>query len=474
MSWTRPAADLRAQVQKLWERGDLLASVVTGEPLFPRRLTLRGPSSQEMTDRFDAVRAWIGELRRMPHCRVEMREFRHRLFGANAVPAASAWIDSLDDALALIGKRRDASRFGALLELTRACQPPLLAWLAKRPLRALELADEWPACSTSSPGCRRHPRPGVYLRQVDIPGVHSKFIEAQRGVLGELLDLALPPAAIDPSAAGVSQFARRYGFRDKPQRIRFRILDRRHALLAGDPEQDLTLDARSFARIDPQVERVFITENEINFLAFPGGAAQPDPLRRRLRLRDAARGRMAVALPHPLLGRHRHPRLRHPRPVARPFRRRRIVPDGSCDAAGFRHALGRGGPADAARSATTERGGGCPVRRPARQPPAQESASRTGADRFWLGRGPACRTECRARRLKLADICRAAGIARTTLDRYYHDQVKSIDREVLGRLCQYLRVKPGVADFAVKPRTNRATNQQNRRPASADYFFQTI
>jgi hypothetical protein len=104
---------------------------------------------------------------------------------------------------------------------------------------------------------------------VDIPGVHSKFIEAQRGVLGELLDLALPPAAIDPSAAGVSQFARRYGFRDKPQRIRFRILDRRHALLAGDPEQDLTLDARSFARIDPQVERVFITENEINFLAFP-------------------------------------------------------------------------------------------------------------------------------------------------------------------------------------------------------------
>jgi hypothetical protein len=38
MSWTRPAA-LRAQVQKLWDRGDLLASVVTGEPLFPRRLT---------------------------------------------------------------------------------------------------------------------------------------------------------------------------------------------------------------------------------------------------------------------------------------------------------------------------------------------------------------------------------------------------------------------------------------------------
>jgi hypothetical protein len=267
MNWTGPAA-LRAQVQKLWERGDLLAGVVTGEPLFPRRLTLRGPSSQEMTDRFGEVRAWIGELRAMPHCRVEMREFRHRLFGTNAVPQ-EVWIDTLDDALAIVGKRREASRFGGLLEATRACQPELLAWLAKRPLRALEVAEEWHRLLDIVAWLQRHPRPGVYLRQVDIAGVHSKFIEAQRGVLGELLDLALPPAAIDPSAAGVSQFARRYGFRDKPQRIRFRILDRRHALLAGDPEQDLTLDARSFARIDPQVERVFITENEINFLAFP-------------------------------------------------------------------------------------------------------------------------------------------------------------------------------------------------------------
>jgi hypothetical protein len=32
---------------------------------------------------------------------------------------------------------------------------------------------------------------------------------------------------------------------------------------------DITLDAESFARLDPTVSRVFITENETNFLAFP-------------------------------------------------------------------------------------------------------------------------------------------------------------------------------------------------------------
>ena len=214
------------------------------------------------------MRAWIGELRAMPHCRVELREFRHRLFGTNAVPQ-EVWIDSLDDAVAIVGKRREVIRFHALLDLTRECQPSLLDWLARRPLRALELSDEWSRLLAIVAWLQAHPCPGIYLRQVDIPGVHSKFIEAQRGVLGEWFDLALPPEAIDSSAAGASQFARRYGFRDKPKRIRFRFLDRRLLLLPGDLEQDIMLDAGSFARLDARVARVFITENEINFLAFP-------------------------------------------------------------------------------------------------------------------------------------------------------------------------------------------------------------
>lgn len=48
-----------------------------------------------------------------------------------------------------------------------------------------------------------------------------------------------------------------------------------------------------------------------------------------------------------------------------------------------------------------------------------------------------------AKRLKVSDVCRATGVARATLDRYYNDRVKSFDREVLGKLCQFLQVKPG-------------------------------
>ncbi len=172
--------------------------------------------------------------------------------------------------MAFIGKQREAARFMTMLAVTREREARLLAWLAKRPLRALELADVWSKLLDICAWFQAHPRANVYLRQVDIPEVHSKFIEGYRGVLAELLDCVLPPEAIDASRAGVTQFAGRFGLRDKPLRIRFRMLDADKALFrTTDTTQDITLDAASFAQLDPDVRRIFITENEINFLALP-------------------------------------------------------------------------------------------------------------------------------------------------------------------------------------------------------------
>ena len=267
MAWTTPR-DLKAQLSRLWERGELLRPLVTGETVFPLRLTLKGPNSAELTDRFEAVRAWTAELAAMASVRIEWREVRHRVQGFQRLPA-QVWVDTLDGALTLLGKRRDAERLLQLVELTRSTLPALLPWLARRPLQAIDLAELWPRLLAVVRWLVEHPRPGIYLRQVDVPGVHSKFIEAHRAVLSELLDLALPADVIQAERAGLGQFARRYGFLDKPTRIRLRVLDERIRLLPGAARPDVTLDAESFASLDIQVRRVFVTENETNFLAFP-------------------------------------------------------------------------------------------------------------------------------------------------------------------------------------------------------------
>ena len=267
MSWTN-AGDLRAQLRRRWERGELLRAMLTDETGFPLRLRLKGPGSSELADRFEAVRAWVADLVAVPHTRIEWREVKHRVLGAQRLPQ-SVWVDSLEGALALIGKRGDAARFAEILALTRSRQPTLLHWLGKRPLQAIELAADWDRLLAVVDWVVRHPRPGIYLRQVDIPGIHSKFIEAHRGVLCELLDLALPPTAVDAERVGVTRFAGRYGFREKPTHLRLRVLDASVPLLPGPTQPDMTLDAESFARLEIPVRRVFITENETNFLAFP-------------------------------------------------------------------------------------------------------------------------------------------------------------------------------------------------------------
>jgi len=268
MTWTRPQ-DLSAQLQKLWDRGQLLAPLADGDSPFPLRLTLKGPDSRELSERFTEVRDWIAELSANDaHYRIEWRHIKHRVLGDNAVPSA-VWIDTLNDALVQIGQRRAAERFQVLVEQTRQQQPELITWLAKRPLRALELGKNWARLLDIVAWLLAHPRPSIYLRQIDLPGVHSKLIERHRGVLAELLDRVLPAESIDRKYSGVSGFCRRYGFLDKPSRVRLRILDPSIRLLAVHTEQDITLTQTAFAALYPAVSRVFITENEINFLAFP-------------------------------------------------------------------------------------------------------------------------------------------------------------------------------------------------------------
>ncbi|WP_297572441.1 DUF3322 domain-containing protein [uncultured Deefgea sp.] len=262
MSWTSEK-EIKAQLQKRWDKGELLASLLGDAPLFPLRIALKGPSSSELANQFGAVQDWIIALQQSRHFRLEMREIAHRIIGNNVLPQA-VWLDDFAAALALIGKTREATRYQALLaQMPAHLSVVLLPWLQKRSLKLLDLGADWSLLLAVVQWLQAHPRPGIYLRQIDLPGVHSKLIEAHRGVLLELLDLVLPSTDINDAARGVSGFCQRYGFLDKPLRVRFRWAD------SGLGGTDVTLTQADFAQLNAAVERVLITENEINFLSLP-------------------------------------------------------------------------------------------------------------------------------------------------------------------------------------------------------------
>jgi hypothetical protein len=270
MGWTTPD-DITAEVKKLWDRGTILAAGVRGESLFPFSIRIRRPTSRDVLDRFDEVRTWARSLESSSRVDgragyvLEWEEIDHRLRGRNRIPVVAV-VPTEADALALVRKGEQARRFRALADVTWRAFPELTEWLAKRPLVVLEHADDWERVLTVISWFRDNPRPGIYLRQIEVAGIDTKFVESRRGVLSELLDAVLAPEAIDREALGARAFEQRYGLRAKPLVIRFRSLDARCSV-AG--LRDVATTAAEFAGLSLPVSRVFLTENEINGLAFP-------------------------------------------------------------------------------------------------------------------------------------------------------------------------------------------------------------
>lgn len=266
-AWSSPR-DIVASVQRMWDSGAILAAHLDESTLFPHEVRLRQPSVAAMGEQFDLVRDWIGALLRSSSAeRYELvwRDINHRQLGRNRIPIA-AIVDSEASALRMIGRGADARRFDELVAMTLGAFPALRPWLARQPLRLLEHRDDWARVLAVLRWFVANPRPGIYLRQLDIPGVDTKFIEVRKGLIAELLDQVLPVESVDAGAVGARHFETRYGLLGKPAQIRFRILDARHAIGGCS---DLMVPVTQFAALRTGVDRVFITENEVNALAFP-------------------------------------------------------------------------------------------------------------------------------------------------------------------------------------------------------------
>ena len=270
MNWTTPA-QIKAHVEKAWREGDILAARVSGEPLFPLEIRLKRPGPRDLAERFGEVMDWVESLRtgsrerRGQGYELRWERVNNRVQGSNELPVAAV-LPRDSDALHLIRRQAEAKRFQSLAETITGRHPLLHDWLCRRPLTVLKYEVDWDRLLAVLDWFVAHPRSGAYLRQLDIPAVDTKFIEARRGLLTELLDAILPPQAVDTSATGARGFLQRYGLRAEPPQVRFRLLDPQ---LYIQGLSDIAVPPEQFGSLRLPVERVFITENRTNGLAFP-------------------------------------------------------------------------------------------------------------------------------------------------------------------------------------------------------------
>jgi hypothetical protein len=262
--------DIRKKLKDKWEKGIYLSMK---EEDFPLAVPLGRISSRTIRDRFDDVRSWISLYLENDNMApfLQWEEVNHRLFGKNKIPVRLVF-PGMDELTLFLGKSQYnqwAAFKGALKKLDKA-DGRLEKWGKSHPLEILKESEDLDRLLRLWKWMTGHPRPGIYLRQIDLEGIDSKFTERHKRILSDWLDLTLPEESISREYRGVGRFEERYGYRKKPELIRFRLLYESDAWKGCD---DISLPADQFCRLYSSGEvpfrTVFVVENDICALSFP-------------------------------------------------------------------------------------------------------------------------------------------------------------------------------------------------------------
>lgn len=107
----------------------------------------------------------------------DLLNLQRKIRDSTSVPGLELIIDEAEGYAYLRSRQKDEKEAEGLKEIvsfTKGTEPSLIPFLLRRPLHALELANDWTKLLAVVGRVKKNPRPDIYLRQVDIDGVHSK------------------------------------------------------------------------------------------------------------------------------------------------------------------------------------------------------------------------------------------------------------------------------------------------------------
>jgi len=248
-------ADVRALLRRRFDnRHRHWFAALEGDD-WPLTIPLGIPTEQAAKGRLDAALAWVRAWQSWSGAgSLQWTERQWRTLGTQRVPEllrldgpadVAAWLDEAER------WNRACRRQDALVR-----RWPVLNGGLDRLFNVLaDYPDsDFDRLTTTLDWLERHPDSGLYLRQLPIPGLDTKWIEARTAVLGDLL------CRITGRADIPGDFHTLCGLRRPPPRVRMRLLDPALRARVGGLG-DLTVSIDDLERLDIAPRHVVIVEN---------------------------------------------------------------------------------------------------------------------------------------------------------------------------------------------------------------------
>ena len=194
---------------------------------------------------------------------IEYQKVKTRKHGEQDIPVSISFLTE-QDYLKYIGKEQGTVGFRKDVERILSAFPELVEWVCRFPNKVLDNHELWGDLFKVCTYFRSNPKPQMFIRELPIQ-VDTKFIERNKGIIKELLDIIIAKSVNPDETRFETHFNLRY---DEPV-VRFRVLDKAMSQMLFSGIDDLSVPINQFQEVEIPVEVVYIVENKMNMLTFP-------------------------------------------------------------------------------------------------------------------------------------------------------------------------------------------------------------
>ena len=256
--------EIIAKALKLYTSGKLFVDFIENGELFPLVIPLKKIKQRDIQNDFSAIFR-ESELLIQSNLDLTCKAFEFKNLGTQTLPIKVNFVKRVQ-LLALIQKEEEFSAYCKVYETLTCKYSQLKALLIKKPNLIVENLYIWDKLLSVCDFFITHPRANIYIRELAIEGIDSKFIEKNKSVIDKLLSSIL--SDFDESISSFKDFGfeRKYHLNYPLPQVRFRILDKRQLISGLD---DLSIDIGAFKKLNLTCKHVFIVENKMTTLSFP-------------------------------------------------------------------------------------------------------------------------------------------------------------------------------------------------------------
>lgn len=184
------------------------------------------------------------------------QQVKTKYLGTQDLPTA-IYFDTEQDLLKYLSKEKEVILFKENQEKIISTFPILKEWTIQNPSKIIQHPAEWDNLLKVCQYFKQTPVPNLYIRELPVR-VHTKFIERNQSILGELLDNLIPEYVNHQEKT----FEKRFNLKTSEKLVRFKILDKEISQVFFSGIDDIAIPVSQFEKLNLPVKKVIIVENK--------------------------------------------------------------------------------------------------------------------------------------------------------------------------------------------------------------------